>query len=253
MNYYKTNALYDYLDKHKKKENFFWASGNMWLLVYGDNNAEPKVLIVVSGDSISLKLSELEIKAIKIAKELTKGTNIATGFIRFDPVIEPIEKVLFWDKDINDFIIIPINKLKDYFSGSGLPLNDNKVEKLINDKSSSPYHNWQRNNMGNGVVVSDIDLIRLENDIPIEIIELKRSKINLKQWKPYRQDYINFNLLDKLAKQRGIKFRIVYNYRQNSPSIYDDIQKLKIFSYDYKINESSFEEYKILDDFVENK
>ncbi|MDE6911439.1 MAG: hypothetical protein K2P44_13375 [Lachnospiraceae bacterium] len=48
MNYYVGNGVYDFLINHQKSRNFFWTSGNIWLLVYGDEQNEPKVLTVAS-------------------------------------------------------------------------------------------------------------------------------------------------------------------------------------------------------------
>ena len=35
MDYYVGNGVYDFLSRCKEKENFFWTSGNFWILVYG--------------------------------------------------------------------------------------------------------------------------------------------------------------------------------------------------------------------------
>lgn len=94
------------------------------------------------------------------------------------------------------------------FQGYGLKMNEMPAQKSINDKSSSPYHDWQRVHMGNSVVVADIDLLRLENGVPTEIIELKRSFIDIEKWEPYQKDYRNFCLISKLARKRGWIFTL---------------------------------------------
>jgi hypothetical protein len=108
------------------------------------------------------------------------------------------------------------------------------AQKSINDKSSSPYHDWQRSNMGSSVIATDIDLLRFEGQNPIEILELKRSYKALEEWEPYHRDYKNFLLLSKLARKRDLAFYIVYNHRTKSP-FYDDISRLKIFEFDHRM------------------
>ena len=46
--YYIGNGVYDYLIECEEKEHFYWTSEKLWLLVYGDENLEPKVLTVAS-------------------------------------------------------------------------------------------------------------------------------------------------------------------------------------------------------------
>lgn len=84
------------------------------------------------------------------------------------------------------------------------------------------------------MVVADIDLIRYQREMPREIIELKRSYINIEKWEPYKQDYKNFILLSKLAERRQLDFFIVYNHRTKTP-FYDDISRLKIFEFDHRM------------------
>ena len=109
-----------------------------------------------------------------------------------------------------------------------------RAHKSINDKSSSPYHDWQRFHMGDSVIVSDVDLIRYYAGELQEIIELKRSYIDVESWEPYKRDYKNFILLSKLARKRKLDFFIVYNHRTKVP-FYDDVSKLKIFEFDHRM------------------
>ena len=129
---------------------------------------------------------------------MTRNTDVPVNFVRFDPS-SPIEQVRYWAQGTRMTAIISSKELWKMFQGYGLKMNEMPAQKSINDKSSSPYHDWQRVHMGNSVVVADIDLLRLENGVPTEIIELKRSFIDIEKWEPYQKDYRNFypNLREK--------------------------------------------------------
>ncbi len=45
-NYYESNAIYDYLLK-EKNNNFLFAKKDIWLVVYGNDKCEPKLLVVI--------------------------------------------------------------------------------------------------------------------------------------------------------------------------------------------------------------
>ena len=96
MDYYVGNGVYDFLIECKEKEDFFWTSGNLWILVYGDSSYEPKVITVASGNQLNVKITESEKKAVKAAKQLVEGTDIGINFLRFDPN-KPISQVGYWN------------------------------------------------------------------------------------------------------------------------------------------------------------
>lgn len=233
MDYYVGNRVYDYLTKSKRREHFFWTSGNMWLLVYGNKDHEPKVVTVASENKLRIKTTEEERLAVKVAQKVTEGTGIPVNFIRFAPG-RSIETVQYWESGMKNLPEISSNDLKNRFIQYGLRMNQLRAQKSINDKSSSPYHDWQRKNMGNSVIVADIDLLRFEGEAPTEILELKRSYIVMEEWEPYRQDYKNFLLLSKLARKRNLEFYIIYNHRIKKP-FYDDVSRLKVFKFDHRM------------------
>lgn len=233
MDYYVGNAVYNYLIENNMQHNFFWTSRDKWILVYGDENCDPKVVSVVTQGDISECLTDKEINTLKVVKNIVKRTNIGMNFIKYNPK-DGLHKVRYWELEETELITIDMEQLKNRFMAYGLELNTVPTSKDINDKSSSAYHEWQRNNMGSSITVSDIDLIRfIGNDVG-EIIELKRSKDAIEQWKPYEDDYNNYILLSKLAVKANIAFYILYNYRQKRP-FYDDISRLKMFEFDYRI------------------
>lgn len=252
MEYYVGNGVYDFLKKCKERDNFFWTSGNIWLLVYGDENYKPRVITAASGNKLNVTVTEEEKRAVSAARQITENTNIPVNFVRFDPD-EPIHQVKYWEQGMDKIIIISSSDLRDRFAQYGLRMNDLQAHKSVNDKISSPYHDWQRRHMGDSVAVTDIDLLRFENNAPAEIIELKRSYKALDIWEPYTNDYKNFILISNLAKKRNLKFYIVYNRRTKNP-FFDDVSKLKIFEFDHTMQGCCrFLGYKTIQEFAENK
>lgn len=233
VDYYVGNGVYKYLVKSKYKDKFFWTSGNLWLLVYGDENFEPKVLTVASEHKLGQNTTIQERSAVHVAQLITEGTEVPVNFIRFDPE-KTMETVQYWESGMKNIPEISSERLKEKLMMYGLKMNEVMAHKSINDKSSSPYHDWQRKNMGDSVVVADIDLVRRDGDEPIEIIELKRSYIDIDKWEPYQQDYRNFILLSKLARKRNVNFYIIYNKRTKQP-FFDDVSRLKIFEFDHRM------------------
>lgn len=232
MSYYKGNGVYHFLERCKERKNFYWTSGNLWLLIYGDAYYEPKVLTVASGRNKDAKFTEQENLALRVAKQLTQNTGVPMNFVRFDPE-KPVEEVRYWEPGMNTMPVLSSMDLRNRFLEYGLTMNENRAQKAINDKSSGPYHEWQRIHMGDSIVAVDIDLLRLDKDGLKEIIELKRSYKDINVWEPYEDDYKNFILLSKLARKSNLDFYIVYNRRTKQPFV-DDVSVLKIFEFDHR-------------------
>ena len=135
------------------------------------------------------------------------------------------------------------------FEKYGINTHPTKTQKYLNDKTSSAYHKWQREVLGNHITVSDIDLVKVENGKVLAIYELKRSIIPIENWQPFKDDYANFRLIEKFANMVNSEFKIVYNRRIKEP-FYDDISKLKLFSFDCENNESKYCDTVSLDDFI---
>ncbi len=252
--YYTGNGIYEYLAGCREKENFYWTSGNMWLLVYGDKKHNPKVVTVASQRSFQYgrKLSKNEQQAMQTAQRIADAAEIPVNFIRFEPE-KRIQEVEYWEDGMADIFRISSENLKERFESCGLTMNLCRVQKAINDRSSSPYHEWQRTHMGSSVVAADMDLIRLQRGKPTEILELKRSYIHLTNWTPYKEDYENFYLLSSLAKRSGLKFYIVYNRRIKDP-YKDDISRLKLFAFDHsRTIPCRFLSYKTIEEFTAGK
>lgn len=231
--YYSSNALYDYLQRNPKT-NFKFVVGNMWQLVYGDNNCTPKALVLAVGVNkadYERTLSSSEQEAFNQLQYLSLKCNIPLLYVRFiaDGEIEGVKTI----NDKGDFANLSMRELTQKFNSLGLPTSNTPTAKYLNDRSSSAYHNWQRNSLGAALTVSDIDLWKLDaNSNPSYFYELKRSYYALERWKPFPDDYRNFRLLSNLANSARIGFRIAYNVREKNP-FKDDISKLKIFDIDF--------------------
>lgn len=252
MNYYVGNAVYDYLLENNMQHNFFWMSADKWLLVYGDEHHEPKVVSVVTQGDISENLTQSEKNALKVVKNIVKNTDVGMNLIKYNPD-KDLQEVQYWELGEAETTTINMEQLKDRFLAYGLKMNSVSASKEINDKSSSSYHEWQRRNMGSSITVADIDLIRFIDNKVGEIIELKRSRDAIEKWEPYKEDYHNFVLLSKLAAKADIDFYILYNYRRKRPFL-DDISKLKMFEFDHrKENCCRLLGYGKIEDFAEKE
>lgn len=251
MNYYEGNGICQYLGSCKEGEKFFWPKARLWLLVYGDENSNPKVLTVASERKLGAKAVYEEQEAAHMAQQIVQGTGIPVNFVRFDPDRD-VQTFQYCEPEMNSMLKLSAEGLKDRFSQYGLKMNEKTAHKSINDKSSSLFHDWQRKSMGDSVTVADIDLIRHKDNEPTEIIELKRSYIEIETWEPYQRDYKNFILLSKLARKRNLKFYIVYNRRIKEP-FFDDVSTLKIFEFDSGVQPNcQFKGLKTIEQFAEN-
>ncbi len=228
MSYYKTNALYQELEKREDPA-FVWVSGNAWILLYADSSAIVRVLAFVSGSSVLQAVgssrSRLEI-ARGIAETLAVEANVPFTDVEFDDSVQSISSVR------QDGETKSLDELREWFEAAGLPVTGKVTTKAINDASSSAYHNWQRANLG-AIKVTDLDLIRLDSATGkvVEIYELKRSFQSFTVWRPYPVDFPNFNVVANLAERVGSWFSIVYNIRETKPVIRDDASNVSLFEY----------------------
>lgn len=236
--YYKTNAIYKYIENNKLN-NYEFCSSNLWQLVYADRYCIPRLMVVVSGvkyPEITKKLSEKELVAYTRMQQLSDISNINVKFIRFAIDQNQVDSVYLYES--NNFIQISMSDLKMLYGSYGLPISKTSTDKYLNDKTSSAYHNWQRNCLGKDLKISDIDLLKVNsyNNKIDTIYELKRSIIPIEKWNPYPEDYNNFKVLANLVKGSGVSLKIAYNVRRKNPWE-DDISEIKVF--DLNVNENN--------------
>ena len=232
MRYYQGNGVYRFLENCEQRGSFYWTGRNLWLLIYGDEYNEPRVLTVASGMKLDVQITEDEKRALNVAKQLTKNTDLPINFVRFDPA-KPFEQVRYWEQGMHTMPVLSDMDLRERFEQYGLTMNEKRAKKSINDKGSSTYHEWQRTHMGDSILAVDIDLLRLDNGRISEMIELKRSHKDIKIWEPYEDDYNNFILLSRLARKTNLDFYIVYNHRTKKPFM-DDVSIVKLFEFDHR-------------------
>lgn len=254
MKYYIGNNIYSFIEK---VNSFHFTREHFWPLIYGDRNIEPKVIIALSAynssDYHSTSLTPYEERMIFYIKQLSERTSVPWIYVRFDKDATVLQNVITYDGKGN-LICIDLNEYCSFLQTFGLPCSnyyEHKATKEFNTGGpSNVYQIWQMKN-GNGIVSSDIDLWRTdENGIIKSVFELKRSFIELESWIPYEADYNNFILVKKLLAKASIVFYIVYNHRINNP-YFDDIHKLKVFKVNWFNSTLSFEKPILftLDDF----
>ncbi|WP_070965104.1 hypothetical protein [Vibrio sonorensis] len=222
MCFYRTNAIYQAL-ADKKIKDFYWVSENAWILVYGDSNNNPKVIVLAFNEKWAV-----DSKIVSLASTIAKKADLPMFQVRFNssqPEIDSVELASF-DGALNT---VSLQQLKDAFAKTGLPVSDKPTKKAINSAESSAYHSWQREQLGKKIVVADIDLIK-ESD-KTTIIELKRSSFELDRWSPFRVDFPNFYVLENLCKMTGDGFFILYNRRVEEPEFFDDPSTVSVFTF----------------------
>lgn len=253
MEYYKSNALYEYITANNI-QHFKFVVGNAWQLVYGDNGCNPLVLIFAVGVShaeLNNKPSNAEKEAFNLLAITGQKANLPVRFIRFPSDVAEVESVNVCDSTFN-YKEVSMPELSAMFGSFGLPVSNTKTAKYLNDRTSSAYHNWQRNSLGAALTVSDIDLWRINQAGDPEIVfELKRSYYDLARWKPFADDYRNFKLISNLCNKANMQFKIIYNQRIKNP-FQDKIDRLKIFTLDFSKNPPITEDGIIMLNEIEN-
>jgi hypothetical protein len=234
MTYYKSNALYEKI-KEMGLTHFKFVSGDAWQLIYGDEASNPLLLVFAKGTVLveyNEKLSEQDEDAINLLSYVSDRTGLPLIIIKFRTDLATIQEVSFAYSDLK-FQKISLKSLTALYGKYGLPVSNTPTDKYLNDTTSSAYHNWQRQNLGRDLTVSDIDLWRIDEDEKPEIIfELKRSYYSLERWKPFTDDYNNFRLISNLCNKASLNFKIAYNVRTKNP-FHDDISKIKLFEVNF--------------------
>ncbi|MBO8140359.1 MAG: hypothetical protein H0Z22_07840 [Thermosipho sp. (in: Bacteria)] len=262
MEYYTTNKLYELFHNSEK---FKFSTSNIWELVYGNENSDPLLLALLIGIDDENELKNIfQKEAYSHLEYLSKKANLPLICVAFK-VEDEINEVYFSNHNQKCFSTLKLDDLAGKFKKYGLQIKNSNTNKYLNDKTSSAYHKWQRDNLGNKITVSDIDLwvVDIKTKIPIAILEIKRSKILLQNWVPFKRDYPNFKLLSNLCNKAGLKFKIVYYYMKESSSSskrLEDISQIKVFDVDFGRSSSisegkvySLADFIIYDEWLTNK
>ena len=242
MSFYTGNQIYTDIDKCGFSDHFFYLAEDAWLLLYGKADCKPLVLCLAH--ELGKNFNEREIRVIKA---LTSSLQVPFIHLAFDSSDDSDNFYLERESIAFQFSEISSDTLRTIFSELGLNISGT-TNKKINKNSSSKYHDWQRDNLGKDTVVSDVDLLRVNNGKIKEIIELKRSYIDIEQWKPFPADYSNFNLVGHAFVSQKIPFTIAYNKFTKTP-YNDDTSKIKIFDCKF-LNKQNYKGIFALNDFL---
>ena len=231
MQEYRGNDIYKYILNNNYE--YFFCVENNWILVYGNDQSVPKIIVYVSKvKNIEASFTDEEKSAINKSYIIAKYLKLPFICVRF---MVKSTVVLVWRTDTRSWEKMSYDQLRDLYEKFGV-VQPGTAKKPVNQYVSSPYHDWQRQNLGR-ITVSDFDLIKYRNNKVEQIIELKRSKKSLEQWTPYRDDYANFALLINtiVLSGKNILFTLYYNFMQDGiiGNRREDISRIKV--YDFKV------------------
>lgn len=226
---YRGNAIYDYVTAHHL--DYYFSAGDHWALVYGNSESIPKVLAFARKvRHLREDIPEEEKQHVLRAMGIAKFLRLPFLYVRFMP---GGNQVSVWRTGDRVWRTVSYDRLRDLFEEYGV-VQPGTARKPVNQYTSSPYHDWQRENLG-PITVSDFDLLKYKNGEIAEILELKRSKIPLDQWSPYPNDFPNFALLLNAIVHAGKRtpFTLYYNVMQNGPvgNRQEDISQIKVFDF----------------------
>ena len=227
MPQYSTNAIYEYLKtKDNLQHNYIYIHDGNWLLIYGDENAMPKLFLIVTRMPAELdeQLTLFEQNALRLlANQPTPIRMLRFNEHKFS------KETAVSNKENKGFQAISTADLYAVlFEPYGLKANANIAAKQVNEATSSTFHDWQRSFLSGKLTLTDVDVIAYNNNYEIlGIFELKRSFAELDKWKPYAADYANFRLL-KRAFDPAISILILYNLYKGNPRV-EYISLLRVF------------------------
>jgi hypothetical protein len=194
------------------------------------------------------------VEALKVAYEISRCHNhLPVAMLKYDPGTQPLKDVMFiTSPKSHKGKRIKIENLLGVFEEYGLNVSSSVSSKIINDAPSSTYHQWQKEFLGDGIIATDIDLIKnpFDNENR-KLFELKRSCKALKTWTPYPDDFNNYLMLANLLPD-GEKLTVVYNVytKPKSGERIDDISTVKIYSFEKHSEEFDLVGYQAIDDFI---
>lgn len=229
--YYTGNATYSFLQS-KGLYAYHFSVTDHWMLIYGDSTCRPGLVVDLYKLSSYHELEYLDQTGTSIVEIVAKAFNL------------PYTEIYYVDGF--DYVYVRNNKapLKKYYYNSLINIfiyykvcsNENTI-KEINKYESNSFQNWQRKNLGD-IVVTDLDLIKIENNQLKSIFELKRSYKDICYWEPYVADYKNFALILNAIVNGHSKadFFLCFN-QYNRVTNEDYFSKIKLYRF---INPTTF-------------
>lgn len=225
---YNGNAVYYYVVRNKS--DYYFSAKDNWMLVYGDSDSIPKIFVFVCKvDNIDL-CPPGELNNAVMAESFAHYLRLPFLHVRFTA---NSNMVSIRGSDNRNWSRVSYDELRDKFEEYGV-VRPGTAKKPLNQYASSPYHDWQRQNLGR-ITVSDFDLLKYRNNKIEEIIELKRSKIDIDKWNPYPDDFPNFALIINAIVNSGkqIPFNLYYNKMREGEKgkRTEDISQIKVFQF----------------------
>lgn len=226
---YAGNAIYEYVNNNDL--DYECSVENSWMLVYGNSVSVPKIFVLLSKvDDISKNCSDKEMIKKESSSFIASYLKLPFIFIRF---MEKSERVGVWNGDEENQKNLTYNQLRDLYEKYGV-VQPGTAKKNVNQYLSNPYHEWQRENLGS-ITVTDFDMIKFVDGKVEKIIELKRSKILLEKWNPFKEDYPNLALLINTIVASGKKIPLIlyYNLMIDGPKgkRVEDISNIKVYDF----------------------
>lgn len=230
---YNGNALYDQLEKRPQKR-LLTPGKNVWALAYASNAGETKALVVVfqreAGDPIFPK--HVNKRFVYACSQMAYRCGLPFRMMSFEAPTDgkPLDRFLVSDGNQAPTQAVTGQQWRNILASLGISAHVTGSMKPVNRATSSPYHDWQRRNLG-AVRAVDLDLLGLDKQGQLErVIELKRSAIRPEEWTPFNSDYPNFKVVAGLCAQLQIGFDLIFN-RYDKKTLVDDLSTLRVFSF----------------------
>jgi hypothetical protein len=233
--FYRGNKL---LSGLKGSSSFWVPPEGTWSLIYADDEFRARLLLNAFEDSSKYQ---------EYWKNLLRFRSTVSASLLIN---SPYEFAFKLDNQ-EEVQVFSHTELIEKYKSLGLILDTDYHGKPINSRYSSPYHQWQSRQRFIGGI-TDIDLVRIDIERePIEIIEIKRSRIPINAWKPYFNDNGGYKILEQFCFAEDLEFTIVY-YHYDPRNQIENTEELLILK---KVGDFKFLELGIfkLEEFIAKK
>ena len=225
--FYEGNAIYRKLAEEKSAR-LVAPGSNAWPLIYGSGSGQPLALVLACRVEASSGRPLVRDGFPLLAYRLACAAGLPFRFMGFVEA-DPARGFLVKNSPQEATRLLSSARWKAELAALGIG-GPGTAGKAINRASSSGYHGWQRQHLGN-ITAVDIDLVRMDpQGNPCQVIELKRSSIPMEKWAPFADDAKNFDLMGAFCKKAGVDFLLAFNEYCRS-TLKDDLSRLKVFEY----------------------
>ena len=238
MCFYHNNML-QHLRVNKGSHCYRLLSETVGVLVIFNSNFDALCILIESYNENLAVLDSEEQDAINISNYICNKLGIPFYFFKYsDKILNNNTQVLYF---MNGMYSFDICSLYDFFTNKIINpnvnfniSNKNTPSKYINDKNSTPFHEWQRNCLNYNGFPVDIDMVFYENNVLYSLIEIKRSFV--KDWKPYKADKNNYLALCKFCDRLEVNFSLFFIPQIKNLSVkVDDYDHISIYNVLHKV------------------